>query len=95
MDYNYTYYDDYATCDTEGMGGNCGFECRVFKRGNCKIAGEFITEPETIKLLWNENREILERYTETEFVVESFIDLHNPTSEELIMFNLEHNLDLG
>ena len=94
MDYDYTYYDDYATCDTEGINGNCGLECRVFKRGNCKIAGEFITETETIKLLWNENREILELYKETEFIVESFTDFYNPTSEELTMFNLEHNLDL-
>ena len=61
----------------------------MFKRGDCKIAGEFITEPETIKLLWNENREILELYTETEFVVESFTDLYNPTPEEITMFNLE------
>ena len=33
MDYDYTYYDDYTTCDTEGINGNCGLECRVFKRG--------------------------------------------------------------
>lgn len=27
-------------CDQIGIGGDCGFECRVFLRGECTIANE-------------------------------------------------------
>lgn len=39
-------FDDYATCYSEGVSGNCGIECAVFQRGDCEIAGEI--EPEDI-----------------------------------------------
>lgn len=33
-------YDEYATCESEGMNGSCGEECYVFLRGDCLIADE-------------------------------------------------------
>ncbi len=61
-------YDDYATCESVGMGGNCGNECPVFLRGVCEVQGEAIDD--IIKMINNGES----KYDEYDEVIQDMID---------------------
>ncbi len=69
-------YEDYATCDSVGMGGNCGEDCPVFLRGDCSEQENAIED--IIKTVFKDNERTLESYDENiQEMIECFIDAHN------------------
>ncbi len=60
--------DDYATCDSVGMGGNCGDDCPVFLRGGCEEQANAI---DTIIKMINNGES---KYDEYDEAIQEMID---------------------